>query len=106
MCVGYTLKINHLQTQWSGFNIKIDHFEAHLMVPSRELDFKVLRMAPEDGRSVLVLFLIKRQNGKCNVRNFRRVLFDMSPDVPAFKVRLTKSLDKTIRCTLQWFILT
>ena len=31
-------------------------------------------------------FLIKKQNGECKVGNFRRLLFGMSPDVPAFKV--------------------
>ena len=31
-------------------------------------------------------FLIRIQNGECNVRNFRRFLFGMSPDVPAFRV--------------------
>ena len=29
----------------------------------------------------------KRQNGECNIRNFKRFLFGMSPDIPAFKVR-------------------
>ena len=28
----------------------------------------------------------KMQNGECNVRNFRRFLFGVSSDVPAFKV--------------------
>ena len=35
----------------------------------------------------LEYFLIKRQNGECNVCNVRRFLFGMSPDVPAFQVR-------------------
>ena len=45
-------------------------------------DSKVLRMAIQFE----YFFLIKRQNGECNVRNFRRFLFGMSPDIPAFKV--------------------
>ena len=31
------------------------------------------------------IFMRKRQNGECNVRDFRRCLFDMSSDVRAFK---------------------
>ena len=34
----------------------------------------------------------KGQNGECNVRNLRRVFFDMNSDVPAFKVRVFKWL--------------
>ena len=30
----------------------------------------------------------KKQNGDCNVRNFKLLLFDMSPGVPAFIVRV------------------
>ena len=46
----------------------------------------------KDGHSILVFFfLIKRQNGKCNVRNFRLFLFVMSPDELAFKVRILTS---------------
>ena len=33
-------------------------------------------------------FLIKRQNGECNVRNFRRILFGTSHDLTAFEVRV------------------
>ena len=36
----------------------------------------------------LGIFLLKRQNGGCNVRNF---LFGISPDVPAFKVGIFTS---------------
>ena len=68
----------------------MNHFEAHLMVSSREVDSKVtvLRMAIQFEYS---FFIIKRQNGECFVRNFRRFLFGMSPDGPVFKIRvLTK----------------
>ena len=41
--------------------------------------------------SLNIFFSMKRQNGECNVRNFRRVLFGMSPDVPAFKARVFTS---------------
>ena len=34
---------------------------------------------------------MKRQNGECNVRIFRRFLFGMSPDVRAFKVLVLTS---------------
>ena len=30
-------------------------------------------------------FLIEKQNGESNVTNFRRFLFGVSPEVPAFK---------------------
>ena len=54
------------------------------MVSPRVVDSKVLRMA---FQFEYFFFLIKRQNDECNVRNFRRFLFGMNPDVPAFKVR-------------------
>ena len=60
----------------------MNHFEVHLMISSRVIDFKVLRTAIQFE----VFLLMKRLNGKCNVRNFRRFLFGMSPDVPVFKV--------------------
>ena len=56
----------------------MNHFEVHLMASSRVADSKVLRMAIQFQH----FFTIKRQNGKCNVRNFRQLLFGMSPDVP------------------------
>ena len=59
----------------------MNHFEAHLIVSSRIVDSKVLRMVIQFE----YFFLIRRQIGECNVRNFRGFLFDMSPDVPAFK---------------------
>ena len=62
----------------------MNHFEVHLMVSSRVVDSKVFRMAIQFE----YFFLIKRQSGKCSVRHFRRFLFDMSPDVQAFKVRI------------------
>ena len=52
------------------------------MVSLREVDSKVLRMAIQ----FVSMFSDERQNGECNVQNFRRFLFDISPDVPAFKV--------------------
>ena len=53
------------------------------MVSLSVVGFKVLKMAIKRG---YFFFLIKRQNDECDVRNFRRFLFVMSPDVPAFKV--------------------
>ena len=35
------------------------------------------------SRSILIR---KKQNANCNVRKFRRFLFDLSPVVPVFKV--------------------
>ena len=55
----------------------------HLVVSSRVVDSKVLRMAIQFE----YLSLVKRKIGKCNVRNFRWFHFGMCPDVPAFKVR-------------------
>ena len=52
-----------------------------MLVSSREVDFKVLRMAIQ----FQYFFMIKRQNGECNVRNFGRSLFGKS-HVPALKV--------------------
>ena len=60
----------------------MNHFEVHLIV----VVVKVLRKAIP-----FEFFLIKRQNGDCNVRNFRWFLFGMSPGVPAFKVRVFTS---------------
>ena len=40
----------------------------------------------QDGNLVKVFSGEKKQNGDCNVRNFRRFLFGMSPDVPTVKV--------------------
>ena len=45
--------------------VKINPFEAHLMVSSRVIDSKVLGMAIQFS-----IFLIRRQNGECNVRKF------------------------------------
>ena len=55
---------------------KLGCFEAHLMVISREVGSKVLRMHDHS-----------LENCKYNVKNFRRFLFGMSPYVWAFKVR-------------------
>ena len=62
----------------------MNNFEAHLMVSSGEVDSKVLRMTNQFE----YFFSDKRANGECNVTNFRRFLFGMSPDVPALKVRV------------------
>ena len=59
------------------------NFKAHLMVLSRGVDSKVLRMAIK-----LSIFIRKRQKGERYVRNFTHLLFGMSSDVPVFKVRL------------------
>ena len=72
----------------------MNHFEAHPMVESREVDSKVLRMTIKFE----YFFLIKRQHGECNNRNFRGFLFGMSPDVPAFKARVFTS-DSKVTCT-------
>ena len=64
------------------FYVKMNHFEVHLMVSLRVVGSKVPRMAIQSE----YFFLIKRQNDKCNVRNFRWFLFGMSPDVPTLKV--------------------
>ena len=52
------------------------------------MDSKVLRMAIQFE---YFFFLIRRHNDECNVRKFRRFLFGMNPDVPAFKVRVLTS---------------
>ena len=52
------------------FYVKMNHFEAHLMVSLRVVDSKVPRMAIQFE----YFLLIKRYNGECNVRNFRRFL--------------------------------
>ena len=58
------------------------------MVSSKAADSKVFRMAIQFE---YLFFLIKRQNGECNVANFRRFLFGMGPDVPTFKVGIFTS---------------
>ena len=60
---------------------KMNHFDAHLMVSSGAVDSEVHRMAIQFD----LLFLMKRQNGKCNSKNFRQFLSGMSPDVWAFE---------------------
>ena len=61
----------------------MNHFEAHLWVSSRVASSKVLRMAIRDE---YFFFPDKKAKLRMYVRNFRRFLFDMSPDTPAFKV--------------------
>ena len=74
----YTLEINH---RFCDFYVKMDHFEAYLMVSSSVVDCKVLRMTIQFE----LFFLIRRQNGKCSVRSFGRFFFGMCPDVPDSK---------------------
>ena len=50
------------------------------MVLSRVVDSKVLRFPLS-----LSMFSEKGKNGDCDVTNFRRFLFGMSPDVLTFK---------------------
>ena len=56
--------------------VRMNHFEVHLMVSARVADSKVLRITIQlEYVFCFVLFcffLIKRQNGECNVGNFRR----------------------------------
>ena len=54
-------------------------FEAHLMVSSRVVDSKVLPFS-------LSIFSDKKDKMAIIMLKIRRFLFDMSPDVPAFKV--------------------
>ena len=60
------------------------------MVSSREVGSKVLRMPIQFEFCFFFCFFFffndKNANGECNVKNFRRFLFGLSPDVPAFKV--------------------
>ena len=44
--------------------VRMNHFESHLMVSLREVDFKVLRMAIYLGS---IFMKKKRQTGECNV---------------------------------------
>ena len=84
-------QVTHLRlinSRFAVFYVKLDHFEAHLMVSSRVVDSKVPRMVIQRE---YFFFLIKMQKGECNVRNFRRFLFGMNPDVPAFKLRVLTS---------------
>ena len=58
----------------------MNHFEAHLMLSSKEVDSKILRMAVQFE---YFFFLIRRQNGECYV--YLEVLdislwYGMSPD--------------------------
>ena len=69
---------SRLRAIWARMN----HFEACLMVLLQKVDSEVLRMAIQ-----LKVFLNNKskQNGNCNVRNFRWFLYGMNPDVPTFK---------------------
>ena len=53
------------------------------MILSREIESKGLNMAITLGYRT-----DEKKNGKFNVRNIRRVLFGMDPDILAFKVRV------------------
>ena len=69
------------------FYVKMNQFEAHLIVSSRVRGSKVPRMAIQFE----YFFWQKRQNGECNVKQFTRFLFGMRPDVPVFKVLVLTS---------------
>ena len=72
LSVHYTLEINQLQI--CIFYVKMNHFEAHLS----DGFIKSCRFqGAQDDRSVLVFFLIRWQNGQCNVKNFRQLLFSL-----------------------------
>ena len=58
----------------------MNHCEEYVRVTSREIDSK--------GLSTCVIFLLKGQNGECNISNVRRFLCGVSPDVPASSVLL------------------
>ena len=63
----------------------MNHFEGHLMVPSRVVDSKVLRMAIQLEH----FFSDKKAKWqKCNVRNFKRFVFGISFEVPTLKVHI------------------
>ena len=66
------------------------------MVSSRVVVSKVFRMAI---RFEYFFFLIRRQNGECNVRNFRRFLYGTRPDVLAFKVSVFTSDIEFLYCS-------
>ena len=81
------LQVPHLRLTKSIFLLslgRINHLKAHLMLLSRLVDSEVLWMSIQFN-----FFLTNRQNGECNVRNFRWFLFRMTPDpnIPVFKVR-------------------
>ena len=61
------------------FYVQMNHFEAYLILSSRVVDSTVLRMDIQFE----YFFSDKKENGECNVRNFRRFLFSMSPDSPS-----------------------
>ena len=64
--------------------VRMDHFEANLMV---YIEYCSGFQKTQDSNLVGIVFLIKRQNGECDVTWF---LFGTYPDVPAFKVRVYK----------------
>ena len=66
----------------------MNHFKADLVVSSNVVDFKVLSTAI---KCEYFFFLIKTQNGECNIRNFKQFLLGISPDIPAFKLRVFTS---------------
>ena len=66
--------------QFCILSVRMNHCEAHLIVTSRVIDSKGLRLA-----LVGVFFLITRQNDVCSVTWF---LIGISSDEPVFKVRV------------------
>ena len=69
--------VTHLRLTNSRFYVKKNHFEAYLMVSLSVIYSKVLGTVID----LEYFFLIRRQNGECNVKDFRRFLFGMSPHV-------------------------
>ena len=62
-------------------NLKMNPFEAHLMISSSVVDSTELHMIIKFD----IFFLNQRANGECNVTNFRVFLLATSPVVQAFK---------------------
>ena len=62
----------------------MNHFEAHLMVSSQKVDLGWWQFSSS-------ILMRKKQNGDCNIRNFRRFLYGKISNVPAFKVRVVSS---------------
>ena len=73
--MGCPLHLKLTKSRLCVFCVKMNHFEAHLMVSSRVVDSKVLRMAIQFEQ----FFSDKKAKWRTyNVRNFRRFLFGTS----------------------------
>ena len=77
MCVNNTLEMTN--SRFCILCTKMTHLEAPF-----DAFIKITRFHVE-------FLLIKKVNGGCNVRNMWWLLFGMSPDKPAFKVRVFRS---------------